>query len=256
MRQSIGIALLFAATAAFAGGHHDCRFEEPRRLASPASGITKIVVRGVSGSLHVDGRSGVSEVVAAGTACTSDKDLLNDINLTARKSGSTLFIEAHVPEHDNFSFWDEASLDFGVVVPQGVAIEVHDGSGSTKVTNVGSTKIEDGSGSLTIENIRGDLEVTDGSGEIDIEGVSGNVTIDDGSGDITIANVEGNVEIEDNSGSIDVEHAKRNVLIRDDGSGSVDVNDVAGDFTVRSKGSGGVRYAKIGGRVSVPRDDD
>jgi hypothetical protein len=257
MRKTFTFALLMTATAAFAGRDHDqCRHEEPRRLTSPLAGVTKVVIHGDAGSLHVDGRQGVTEFLAAGTACTSDEDLLKDINLTARRSGSELHIEAHVPDHEtSFSFWYEARLDFGVVVPAGIAIEVHDGSGWTKVTNVGTTEIEDGSGSLEIANIRGDLTVRDGSGSIDIDGVTGNVDLEDGSGEIEIRNVDGSVEIEDDSGAISAERVKRNVTISDDGSGGVDVRDVGGDFTVRSKGSGGLHYARITGRVSVANRD-
>lgn len=254
MRKSLTVALLLTATAAFAD-RDECRHEAARRVATGASGITKIVVHGVSGSLHVAGRPGVTEVVAAGKACTSDEDLLSDIQLTVRRSGSELHFEARVPDvKSNFNIWSEARLDFGVTVPAGIAVEVHDGSGETKVTNVGTTVIDDGSGSLRIANVKGNLTVRDGSGEIVIEGVSGNVTIEDGSGEITIHNVDGGVEIEDSSGSINAENVKRNILIREDGSGGVRVSDVGGDFTVRSKGSGGVDYARVTGKVSVPRD--
>lgn len=256
MRQTLAVALLLTSTTAFAG-RDECRYEEPRSLSTSAAGVTRIVVHGVSGSLHVDGRAGVGNVIASGTACTSDRDLLRDITLTARRSGSELHVEAQVPEHRSaFDLFYEARLDFGVVVPQGVAVEVRDGSGWTKVTNTGPARIKDGSGSLTISNVRGDLEINDGSGEIDIDGVTGNVVIDDGSGEITIQNVEGDVEIDDNSGAIRVSHVKKNVLVADDGSGGVRATDIGGDFTVRSKGSGGVHYSRVAGRVSVPRDDD
>lgn len=255
MRRTLAIALLLTAPAVFAG-EDKCDYEEPRSLSSSAAGLTKIVVYGVSGSLHVDGRAGVKDVIASGTACTSDKDLLRDITLTARRSGSELHVEAQVPEHSGFDFFYEARLDFGVVVPQGVAIEIRDGSGGTKVTNTGSTKIKDGSGELKIRNVHGDLSINDGSGEIEIDGVTGNVDIDDGSGEITVENVDGNVDIDDASGSINIAHVKRNVTVGDDGSGGVHATDVGGDFTVRSKGSGGVEYSRVSGRVSVPRDRD
>lgn len=273
MRKStIAVALVLTATAAFAD-KDDCKYQEARRVTSPAAGITKIVVDAEAGSLHVDGRQNVGEVLAAGTACTSDDDDLRDITLTARRSGSTLYIESHVPDHESaFSFWYEARLDFGVVVPFGIAVEVKDGSGSTKVTNVGPTSIEDGSGSLEIRNIRGNLTVRDGSGEIEVDGVTGNVTVEDGSGEMTLRNIGGNVEIEDDSGSITVarvegevlvredgsgsitaENVKRSVTVDDDGSGSIDVADIGGDFTVKSKGSGGIDYSRVAGRVAIPK---
>lgn len=254
MRKTLAVALLLTATTALAD-RDECRYEAARRVGTNAAGITKVVVHGVNGSLHVDGRQGVAEVVAAGKACTSDEDLLPDINLTVRRSGSELHFEAHVPEKSSaMSIWYEARLDFGVTVPAGVAVEIHDGSGETKVTNVGAATIADGSGSLIIANVRGNLSIRDGSGEIDITDVTGNVTVEDGSGDITIRNVSGAVDIEDASGSIRADHVKQDILIRDDGSGGVRVSDVGGDFTVRSKGSGGVSYARVTGRVSVPRD--
>lgn len=265
-------ALLLSATAAMAGrDHEECRYSEGRRVATPAAGITKIVVLGRSGSLHVDGRQGVTEILAAGTACTSDKDALRDINLTARRVGSELHIEAHTPDSGMvFGFW-EARLDFGVVVPFGIATEVRDGSGWLKVTNVGHTRIEDGSGKLEVRNIRGNLTVRDGSGEAEIEDVTGNLDVEDGSGELDIRNIGGNVTIEDDSGEINVEQVQGEVLVRDDGSGSInirevkrnvtvdedgsggiDVSDVGGDFTVKGRNGRGIDYSRVTGRVSVP----
>ena len=170
---------------------------------TPASGITKVVIIGRAGSLDVNGRSGATEIRATG------KPESPDAKLVATRSGSQLTIEAVTP--------DDKALDFEVVVPAGVAVKINDGSGELNVKNVG------------------ELDVTDGSGSIDIDGVTGNVRVSDG------------------SGSIDVKNLSGSVTITDDGSGSVNVTDVRGDFTVLKKGSGHVEHARIGGRVSLPQ---
>lgn len=271
----LGTLFVLSASAAFAlpPRGDDCRHGAERKATSPAAGITRVVIHGTAGFLHVEGRPNVAEITAMGRACTSDRDFLDDITLTARRSGSELHIDAHIPEKVVIFGFFEARLDFGVVVPQNVPIVIEDGSGSLKVWNIASADVEDGSGSMNIRNVSGSLQIRDGSGEIEIEGVGGNVEIEDGSGEIVLRGVTGNVEIEDGSGDIDIarvggavtigedgsgsieiEQVKRSVVIDDDGSGSINVADIGGDFLVHRKGSGVIHDARVAGKVSVPRD--
>jgi hypothetical protein len=247
------LILLFAATAARAD-LFGCDETAARRVSAPAAGVTRVVVIGRAGWLHISGRAGAREVVATGTACASSKSLLGDIQLRSQQSGPELRIEAVVPEHSGFFFGgSEARLDFDVTLPDSIALDVRDGSGELRIENVADLKVDDGSGELTIRGVRGSAKVTDGSGAITVADVSGDVRIHDGSGSIEIERVGGNVVIDDGSGGISVRSVQRSVTIEDDGSGSVDVADVRGDFTVESKGSGSVDYERIGGKVSVPR---
>lgn len=270
----LGTFVFLTATAALAAPPlgDDCRHAADRKVAAPASGLSKIVIHGEAGSLRVEGRDGAVDVAAVGRACTSDSDLLDDMTLTARRSGNTLHIDAHIPEKTVIFGFYEARLDFTVLLPAGIPVEIHDGSGSLKVVNVASADIEDGSGSMEIRGVRGTLQISDGSGEIDIDGVgshltiedgsgeitirnaSGNVTIDDGSGDIDVARVAGRLVIDDGSGSISATHVKQGVIVEDDASGSIDVADIGGDFLVHQKGSGLVHHTRVAGKVSVPRD--
>jgi len=180
-----------------------------RSTSTPASGITKVVIIARAGSLDVNGKSGATAIAATGKAEAPNDAQLAQTKLVATRNGSQLTIEAQTG--------DDASLGFEVTLPAGVAVVIKDGSGSMTVKNVG------------------DLDVTDGSGSIEIHDVTGNVRITDG------------------SGSIEVKQVKGNVTITDDGSGSVDVQDVQGDFTVLQKGSGHIDYERISGKVSVPK---
>lgn len=266
---------LFAAVPLFADfDFEECRYKEARNLTTPSAGVTRVVIHAESGSLTVEGRQNVPQVTVMGQACTSDEDFLPRMTLIARKVGSDLHINADIPEKTVIFGFFQARIDFTVILPAGLPVEIDDGSGWIKVSNTGKTDIDDGSGSIDVRGVRGDLEINDGSGEIDVRDIAGNVEIEDNSGEIVVRNITGNVEIEDGSGaisvrevsglvripddgsgSITVENVKRDVLISEDGSGSIYVVGVGGDFRVDRKGSGGIDYERVAGKVSVPSRD-
>ena len=246
-------ATLLLATNASAG-LWDCSNKEPRNASVAAGGISRVVVIARAGSLKVTGGGG-GDVRATGTACSDDADLLKDMKLVATRRGSEVRVEAIIPE-PTISFWGSknATLDFEVTLPAGVAVDVQDSSGEAEIDNVGPLTVDDSSGELRIRGVRGNLSVEDSSGGIEIRDVTGNVRVEDGSGEIDIEQVGGDVVIaEDGSGAIDIRNVRHNVNVEDDGSGGLSVSDVGGDFTVGRKGSGGVSYDRVAGKVSVPR---
>ena len=272
------LSLLLGTGSAFAGGifdGDDCRHTAPRRGATPAAGVSRVVIHADSGALKVEGTPGATQIAASGTACTSDEDFLERITLTMRRSGSDLHITADIPEKSVIFGFFSARLDLGITLPAGLPVVINDDSGWMKVSNTGTTTIDDDSGAIEVTNVRGNLTIHDDSGAIEIDGVTGDVIIEDDSGELTVKNVGGNVEIEDDSGaitvarvegslrireddsgSIFVQNVKRDVLIDDDGSGAIEVADVGGGFTVGQKhGGGGIEYARIAGRVRVPEKD-
>ena len=229
---------LLALPIAASADPFDCSHEAQRRVSAPASGITRVVIVGRSGSLRVRGQNAVTEISATGTACASERRDLDRIQLKSEREGSELRIEAVIPDHSSFffGFGHQAKLDFEVSVPRGLAVSVTDGSGSARISDVGP------------------LTVTDGSGSLEIRGVNGNLKVRDGSGSLDISDVTGDVEVVDGSGSMDIRHVGGSVVVSD-GSGSIEVTDVKGAFDVRSDGSGGVDYQRVSGEVRVPRDD-
>lgn len=273
------IACLAAILASPAGADgifddDECRYTAPRRAATPAAGITKVVIHAESGSLKVDGVPGAARISVDGTACTSEQDFLSRMTLTLRKNGSVLHIDARIPDRTVIFGFFSARLDFEVVLPAGLPVEIEDGSGWIKVANTGAVVIEDGSGSIEIRGTRGPLEITDGSGSIDVDGVAGRVSIEDGSGEILLKNVTGPIDIEDGSGAISVSHVEGTLRVREDssgsisvrslrgdvtidedGSGSISVADITGNFTVDRKGSGGISHQRVAGKVSIPARD-
>jgi hypothetical protein len=274
---AIAAVAALVTVPALAGGlfdDDDCQYTARRRVATPTAGITKIVIHAESGSLEVTGTPGVTQIVADGTACTSDDDFLPRMTLSLRKVGSELHVDANIPDKTVVFGFFSARLDFAVTLPAGLPVSIEDGSGWTKVSNTGATSIDDGSGNLEVRNVRGPLVIHDGSGSIEVDTVNGDAKIEDESGELSVRNVSGSVEIEDGSGaisvariegsvrirddgsgSIDVQNVRRDVQIDEDGSGSVEVVDVGGNFTVGRKGSGHIDYERVSGRVSVPSRD-
>jgi len=273
MRIASLAAVTLLAVPAFAGwtDDNDCKFTANRRAATPAAGITRVVIHAESGSLAVDGTSGATQIVAGAVACTSEEDFLPRMTLSLRKSGSDLHIDANIPEKTVLFGFFSARLDMSITLPAGLPVVIDDDSGAMRVSNTGALTIDDDSGSIDVRNVRGALTIHDDSGSIDIDNVTGNVLIEDDSGEITIRNVHGNVEIEDDSGAISVarvegslrvreddsgsivvQNVRRDVTIDDDGSGSVDVTDIGGNFHVGRKSGGHISHERVAGRVTIP----
>jgi hypothetical protein len=247
MRTLTTLALLLTAVTASA----DCSFTDKRNVAAPTAGVSRIVIIGRAGYLHINGRRGAGEVRATGVACASSRDILSDTKLTVSRNGSELRVEAETPDNSGI-FFSSAKLDFDVTVPDNIALRVEDGSGDLTIDTVASVDLTDGSGDLSIRNVIGDVAVRDGSGDMKIDNVSGNVHISDGSGDIDV-NGAGSVEISnDGSGEANIRNVKHDVHIGNKGSGSVEVSDVGGNFRVGNKGGGSIDWTRVAGHVDVP----
>jgi DUF4097 and DUF4098 domain-containing protein YvlB len=250
------IFLAVSAVPALAQHDDDCRHEAQRNTTIAVQDAKRLVVEAGSGSLKIVGKPGISHVRVSGRACASSAELLEQITLRSNRSGGDIVIEANMRDRrdNDWSFRDNqyARLDVEIEVPARMAAEIHDGSGSIDLSNLGALVLEDGSGDIVADNLNGDVDIEDGSGGIRLVDVAGRVKIDDGSGEITLRNVGGLIDIDDSSGEIDIRVARNTVRISDS-SGSIDVSDVAGDFIVMDDGSGSIDYDNVKGKVDIPR---
>jgi hypothetical protein len=215
----------------------DCEHQARREERIDAAGVKTLHVIARAGSLRIDGQANAGAIAVRGTACASRESALDDIQLKVGRSGASATVEAVIPESFNWLVGGQARLDLVLEVPQGVALEVEDGSGSIEIRHVASAAVRDGSGEMVIEDVAGEVRITDGSGGIEVRG-AGSVVID-----------------EDGSGGIDISGVRGNVLVKDDGSGSISVREVAGDFRVEDDGSGGISHTAVHGRVRIPSRD-
>lgn len=260
------LPFLFSACshAVFAG---DCLHEAPRDASIAVDGATNVRIVAGAGSLDIVGKAGMSAVEAHGTACAAKESQLDGIRLIAERRGDTLWIESVFEEGLSFG---NRGLSFTVELPDSLPLDVKDGSGALKISNVAALRLVDGSGQATISGVHGDLTVNDGSGDLDISDIHGSARIVDGSGSLTVRNVHGPVDIEDGSGNLDIKEIHGDLTVRDgsggisirqvvgdvqlrDGSGGISVEGVEGDLTISEAGSGGVDVHNISGRVDIPK---
>lgn len=226
----------------------EARFEKEMLLDT--GGLKYFEVDTGAGSLRVSGYSGSDIMVDAVVYSDSINDLseLKDqadkyLQLSLKQKGDKAILLALV---ENKWFGNvNISVDLDIRVPEHLDVVVDDGSGDITIQNLkGNLELDDGSGNLQIYNIGGSVHVDDGSGELVVDNVGSKLTIDDGSGEITIKNISGNVMIDDGSGEISATDIEGDFTV-DDGSGFIEVEKLAGQFHLIDGGSG---YIKVNGK--------
>jgi hypothetical protein len=232
MLQTLLMMILFAANlvqAAFNGQ------EEKRELTIDADGVETLEIEAGAGSLNVSGIAGTNRILVIATIEIPDADadearqiIEEDLVLSLERDGSRAALDGWF-RNSRWSFDESPRVNLDVRVPEGLALNIEDRSGSVDIRDViGSIELDDGSGSIRITDNGGLLTIRDGSGSIEIERSGGDVRIVDGSGSIAVAEVDGSVTIEDGSGSIDARDIAGDLIVPDDGSGSFDYSGVAG----------------------------
>ena len=139
------------------------------------------------------------------------------------------------------SLYDGVSVSYRIVVPPETALISKSGSGSMTLEGLkGPVSATAGSGSLTIGSIEGDVSARAGSGRIRIDGVGGSLSVKTGSGSIDARAVEGAITASAGSGGIELEQTGEGDVSVDSGSGGVRVRGVRGGLSVSSS-SGSIR---------------
>lgn len=266
------VSVVLLCGVAAAAGAQECKFSSERAANFPGP-VKRVVIKAEAGSLKVRGDA-AGGIKATGRACASSESLLGKITLESRRENDTVYLTVVMSEGmgDRFSFTRYSFLDLEVVVPRTAELDVTDSSGDVELSDVGTSRVKDGSGDLLLKNINGSLAIDDSSGEIrvisvagmvqvedtsggiDIEDVRGDVKIlSDSSGDISITKVTGNVRVmNDSSGDITIRDVKLNVTIDNDSSGDINVTDVGGNFSVIIDSSGNILYDRVSGSVRIP----
>lgn len=230
--RSLVVTATFIASSAFAAD-----YEENRDLILDANGIDVLQIDAGAGSLTVVGESGRNDISVSAKIIVPDSNeergrqkIEDDMVLNLQKSDEAAILISHF-ENGTRNFGDSPSIHLTVHAPARLALNVDDGSGSVTIEEVrGDIVVDDGSGSITMTNVGGAIEIEDGSGSVKISGAGGDVSIDDGSGSISVSDVAGSVVVDDGSGGIDVTNVAQDFIILDDGSGGVDYENVAGRF--------------------------
>jgi hypothetical protein len=232
MLQTLFMLIMFAANLVHAAWTD---YEEKRDLSLDADGVETLQIEAGAGSLDVTGVAGIPRIVVAALIRVPDVDadearriISEDLVLSLERDGRSAELKGYFEDGGRLS-GSSPGINLEVRIPEGMSLDIEDGSGSVELRNVsGNIELDDGSGSIRMTEVGGTLKVKDGSGSLVIKGAGGDIEIVDGSGSISVARVQGSVTIEDGSGSIDVSEIAGDLFIPDAGSGAVDFSGVAG----------------------------
>ncbi len=132
---------------------------------------------------------------------------------------------------------NNVSISYELLVPADTRLRASTGSGSQTIEGVrGPAEIDTGSGSLTITNILENVKASTGSGEIQINSVRGPVEASTGSGSIRASNLERGINASTGSGGLQMDRVVGDVEVST-GSGSIRVEGLKGSLKAHT-GSG------------------
>jgi hypothetical protein len=257
-RTLVLLALLSLPLAAMAD---DCRYSAPRNLSDDLSGIRGVQIEVHSHDLHLAGTGNATGLTASGRACSSSQSALDNLQITKHREGDQLIIDvgsSHAINVQIFGFGESYEyVELQMQLPSNMPVTLTAGSGDAYVGGFNQLDAETSSGDLHIRNIAGTVNVTNGSGDVEISDVGTLHAGSIGSGDLRARNVRADVRIGSvGSGDVELNQVGGSVTVGTLGSGDLKAIDVHGDLTVGAKGSGDITHENIGGKVSVPHDDD
>jgi hypothetical protein len=208
-----------------------------KNLALSVEGIEKFEIDRGAGSLRVRGDKNLleirvfAEVAVEGISDESKakKFFQDKIKLFLEKIAKKAILVCKTKKPFPFLSFRQAEVSLSVLVPEKINLNIIDGSGSMTIENTaGKVDIKNGSGKIRVENILGDVEIQRSSGELVVKDISGDVFIADCSGPISIKNIRGNVAVSPASGSIDIDGVEREVSLKRGGKGRIELRNIKG----------------------------
>ncbi|MCF6376042.1 DUF4097 domain-containing protein [Nocardioides KLBMP 9356] len=200
--------------------------------------------------LHVENGRGLVDVTATDTTQTTVRitgDRAEEFDV--RYLGDRIAIIA--PHRSGGIFGKDSKAEIVVEVPvaSGLSVKV----GSSDVVTHGrfdDTRVDSGSGDITLDVVDGDTAVQCGSGDLVAENLAGDTRVKTGSGDIQIGRADSDVLITTGSGDVRIERVVGELAIKT-GSGDAEVAEALGDV-VFTAGSGDLSIGRSSsGRITA-----
>jgi len=218
MQHPFTLSILVAAGSLLFTGCYDA--ERHTETASIAEQVSTVRVDVGSGDVRLEGAD-----VADVNVTARIEGPANHLGYTLGSDVLTLFDECH--EH-------HCSVDVHAVVPAGVAVEIHTGSGDIEVTRVlGTLVLHTGSGDVTGQELAAiDLNAQTGSGDIalQVNEPAENIKLQTGSGDVALGVPAGSYRLSVATGSGD---RRLHAVESDDAAqGAIEIRTGSGDVTI------------------------
>lgn len=236
-----GVAI-FAASGSAGDFTAEGSFDRTLKVSGPvdlevATGAGRITVRtGEPGSVRVVGTIRANTGWRIDRRDAEEKVRRIEANPPIEQDGNKL----RIGRIEDEELRRNVSISYELTVPAETRLRSETGSGSQTIEGVrGPLEASTGSGSLKISNIGAEVRASTGSGGIELDTVQGNVRASTGSGRIHGTRISGGFTGHTGSGSVEVEQSAPGNTEVETGSGSVTVQGVRGSLRVRT-GSGGI----------------
>jgi hypothetical protein len=233
MRTILILAMFAASLADAAVG----AYEEVRELTLDTTGVETLKIKAGAGHLDIVGVPGTSAVTVTATVHVPGRDSDKTRAKTERDTVLTLEQDNGVAElrayfRRNFFQWGNSrTIQLEVQVPEGLHVDITDGTGSIEIQNVqGDLFVVDGTGSITMEDVGGNVKIKDGTGSITVTTVGGDISVRDGTGGIKISGVAGSVTVKDGTGDIYIDDVEKDLIIVNEGTGRVSYSNIRGSI--------------------------
>jgi DUF4097 and DUF4098 domain-containing protein YvlB len=132
----------------------------------------------------------------------------------------------------SLSNWGRAQypIDFEIVVPASLALDVIDTSGIIRISGMkAAVDIRDGSGSMSVSDVEGPVTITKDSGDIKVARITGNTRISSKSGQMKLRELAA-LEIDQSDGNLDIAQVGTSRVHNN--SGNIRANGIGGPLTI------------------------
>jgi hypothetical protein len=178
----------------------------------------RLVVDAEATSVEVRSGSGDEVTVRVARKGSSRTPIADDYNVDVTQSGDTVSLKIDQKKRWGWGLGNRG-LEAVITVPTEFDADI-DTSG----------------GSVSVEDLRGDVKVDTSGGSVELGDIDGRVGVDTSGGSIRIRAVSGDAALDTSGGSITVERADASVDAKTSG-GSITIREIAG--AIRAKTSGG-----------------
>jgi DUF4097 and DUF4098 domain-containing protein YvlB len=191
----------------------------------------RFTLSNISGDITVTAGSGDEVAIDAVKRTRGDKSELDRVHIIVDERGGRVDVQTdhgQMERRDRNNRTDHVSVDYTIVVPASVSVDLHSISGSVKATGV--------HGSLRSETISGNLTIADAPRLEAAKTVSGDVTL-------TGVTADGDLSANSISGTVHAKGLKARGLDLGSVSGDISVSDVTCERLNVKTISGSVEYA-------------
>ena len=183
-------------------------------------------------------------------------ELGKTLRVDAHQDGDKVQLTARVTGHWGFSWGGNSRrLHIEVRMPREADLQVETGDGSVKANSLsGMIDLHTNDGSITVENLKGDMRLRTGDGSIEARDLDGKVEADSGDGHIRIAGRFDALNVKTGDGSVDTRVLPGSKMATSwtirTGDGSVDLV-LPADFQTNIDASTGDGHISLGIPVTI-----